>query len=169
MDPKKSLTLVGMPGSGKSTIGKLLAESLNYTFIDTDNYIEKREKKKLQQLIDEIGDESFCAIEEKCILELLPLNNHILAPGGSIIYSKKLMESLRNQSIIIFLDLPLNEIENRLKNKESRGIVGLKTKNLKELFKERVPLYKKYADLIISCDNKTELQIAEEIIKKIKG
>ncbi len=157
-----------MPGSGKSTVGKLLANSLNYKFIDTDLYIEKKEQKKLQQIIDEIGDENFCTIEETRIRELFPLTNQVLAPGGSVIYSERLMIELKNQSIIIFLDLPFNELENRLKNKESRGIVGLKIKNLKELFKERVPLYKKHADLIISCGNKTERQIAEEIIEKIK-
>lgn len=166
---EKSIILIGMPGSGKSTIGKSLANYFKYHFIDTDDYIEKKEKKSLQQLINEVGDEEFCSIEEKRVLELLPIMKCVLAPGGSIIYSKVLMQVLKNNSIIVFLDLPLKEIVIRLDNKESRGIVGLKSKNIKQLYAERIPLYNKYGDIKISCYEKSETQITEEIIIKIEN
>jgi len=164
----KSITLIGMPGSGKSTIGKLLTRQLGFTFMDTDKYIETQEKKSLQQILDDEGNEGFCKIEEKRILELLPLTNHVLAPGGSIIYSKKLMNALKNSAIIIFLDVPLLILEERLKDKNSRGIVGLKTKSLKVLYDERVPFYKKSADLMISCQGKSDDEIISEIIKRLE-
>ncbi len=90
MVKKNNITLIGMPGSGESTIGKLLAEKFNFEFIDCDKHIEQKEKMILQQIIDTKGDDKFLQIEEKRILELLPLKNYVLAPGGSIIYSKKL-------------------------------------------------------------------------------
>jgi len=163
-----NITLIGMPGSGKSTIGRALAEKLNFKFIDSDDYIEKQEKMTLQQIIDTKGDKTFCEIEEKRILELLPLKNCVLAPGGSVIYSKKVMNILKDSSVIIFLDTPLEIIEKRLVNKATRGIVRLKSKSIKELYRERVPLYKKYADIIVNCSKKSDSEIIEEIIKKLK-
>jgi shikimate kinase len=152
-----------MPGSGKSTIGILLARKLNYDFIDTDIYIEQKEQRNLQDILDEDGVDYFCKIEQERILELLPVNNHVIAPGGSVIYSKKLIAALQEASFIIFLDVPLDILQNRLENKETRGIVRLKKKSLETLYQERVPLYKKYADLVISCNDHSP----DEIIKVI--
>ena len=163
-----NITLIGMPGSGKSTIGRALAEKLNFKFIDSDDYIEKQEKMTLQQIIDTKGDKTFCEIEEKRILELLPLKNCVLAPGGSVIYSKKIMNILKDSSVIIFLDTPINDLEKWLKNKAMRGIVGLSSKSIKELYNERLPFYKKYADIIINYTNQSEKEIINEIIKKLK-
>jgi len=154
-----------MPGSGKSTIGRALAEKLNFKFIDSDDYIEKQEKMTLQQIIDTKGDKTFCEIEEKRILELLPLKNCVLAPGGSVIYSKKVMNILKDSSVIIFLDTPINDLEKWLKNKAMRGIVGLSSKSIKELYNERLPFYKKYADITIYYTNQSKKEIINEIIK----
>jgi len=156
-----------MPGSGKSTIGHLLANRLGFEFIDTDTYIEQQEKKTLQMILDSKGIEGFCRIEQKYILELLPLKNYVIAPGGSIIYSKEVMEIVQQSSIIIFLDVSLEILRTRLKNKETRGIVGLKKVSIEELYEERYPLYKKYADIIISCAEKRPLAIINEIIQKL--
>jgi len=168
---KENITLIGMPGSGKSTIGKLLAKRFDFEFIDGDEYIEKQEKMSLRQIIDTKGDEGFCKIEEKRILELLPLNDCILAPGGSIVYEKKLMNTLKNSSILIFLDLPCQVIEKRvglkMKRHEQGEIVGLKSKSIKELYEERLPLYKKYQNITINCFRKSDGEIIDEIIKKI--
>ena len=155
-----------MPGSGKSMYGKILAKRLGFKFIDPDHYIVEKEKMPLQEIIDKKGDEEFIKIEEKRILELLPLKKHVLAPGGSIVYSKKLMEALKKCSVAIFLNVPLEIIEKRLTNKATRGIVGLKSKSVRELYEERTPLYKRYADITINCSRKSDSEIAEEIIKK---
>jgi len=162
-----NVTLIGMPGSGKSMIGKLLAKKINFEFIDCDEYIEQKEKMSLQQIIDTKGDKGFCKIEKQRILELLPLKKHVIAPGGSAIYLEKLMNILKKSSLIILLNLPLNVLEQRLTNKETRGIVGLRSKSIKELYEERMPFYKKYADIIINCFNKSNSEIIHEIIKKL--
>lgn len=165
---KNNITFIGMAGSGKSTVGKLLAEKLDCKFIDCDEYIENREGNNLQQILDDLGDKKFLQLEEKRVLELLSLNNTILAPGGSVVYSKKLMKSIKKSSLVIFLDVALKIIEKRLTNKDRRGIVGLKTRSIKELYEERLPLYEKHADMIIDGFKKSSGDIAREIIIKLK-
>jgi len=162
-----NITLIGMAGSGKSVIGKLLAKKFNFKFIDCDEYIEQKEKMSLQQIIDKKGDKEFLKIEEKRILELMPPKKHVLAPGGSVIYSREVMSALKKSSCVIFFDLPLKIIEKRLTNKKTRGIVGLKSKSVRELYEERTPLYKKQADVAIDCFNKSNNQVVNEIIKKL--
>ncbi|MBD3213230.1 MAG: AAA family ATPase [Candidatus Lokiarchaeota archaeon] len=164
----ENITLIGMPGSGKSTIGKLLADELNFNFIDIDDYIEQKEGRNLQDIIDTEGNEKFCEIEEETILELLPLQNCVISPGGSVIYSKTVMKKLNQISTIIFLDLPLKVLRERLNNKESRGIVGLKSFSLPELYQERIALYKKYAEITVECEGLSPFKIINIIIKRLK-
>ncbi len=164
---KNNITLIGMPGSGKTTLGKLLAKKLNFNFIDYDKHIAKQEKMSAQQIVDTKGDGAFLKIEEERILETLPLKKHIISPGGSVVYSERLMNILKNSSLIIFLDLPLGIIEKRLTDRARRGIVGLKSKSIKELYEERAPLYKKYADITINCFKKFNNEIIEEITQKL--
>ncbi len=139
-----------MPGSGKSTLGKILAKKLNLKFIDTDKYIEKRENLTLQEIIDKKGEKEFLKIEQMRVLELFPLKNTVLAPGGSIVYSKKVMECFKKSGLIIYLEKPYNKIERALKNKKTRGIFGFKTKSIKQIYQQRKPLYEKYADLTVT-------------------
>jgi len=162
-----NIILIGMPGSGKSVIGRLLAKDIKYHFLDTDQYIEQQTQKTLQQILDGEGKDGFCQIEQETIMELLPLEKYVIAPGGSVIYSEALMETLSKNGLILFLLVSLNELESRLKNKETRGIVGLKEKSLGSLYEERQPLYMKYADMIINCTEKTPTEIKEEIKKEI--
>lgn len=152
-----------MPGVGKSTIGKELAKKLDYKFIDTDKLIEKKFGLKLYKLIQNVGEDKFLEIEEKTNLELGKFNNCVISPGGSIVYSSKAMEFLKKSSIVIFLDSRIEIITKRLINQETRGIIGLK-KGLKNLFKERQELYKRYADIIIeTADNPKK--VVRDIIK----
>ena len=157
-----------MPASGKSVVGRLFAQEISYHFLDTDQYIEQQTQKSLQEILDEKGNDTFCKIEKECILELFPLENYVIAPGGSVIYSEDLMETLQKNGIIIFLLVSLRELQSRLENKETRGIVGLKEKSLGALYEERQPLYMKYADKIVSCTDKTPAEIIEEIKKEIE-
>ena len=126
---KKNLVLVGMPGSGKSTIGILLAKSIKYPFIDTDTFIQSREGKYLQDIIDARGLETFLKIEEKRLLSL-NLSQYVIATGGSAIYSEKTMKKMKSNGTILFLDVSFELIRKRINNLYTRGIVKKPGQNL---------------------------------------
>lgn len=161
-----NITLIGMAGAGKSTIGKELAKRLNYTFIDVDRLITEKTGMPLQVLIDKQGDSALIRFEEEAILGLSNLDNCIISPGGSVIYSREAMRHLKEISKIVFLDAPFRSIVKRIPNARKRGIVGLRDRSLKELFEERLILYNKYADFSIKIRGKENVQrLAERVIK----
>ncbi|MFC1629731.1 shikimate kinase [Patescibacteria group bacterium] len=163
-----NITFIGMPGVGKSVVGKALAKKLNYKLLDIDDVVEDKTGLKLQKIIDDFGDEEFIKIEGKAILELGELNNHIISPGGSVIYSVKAMDFLKEHSTVIFLNSPFEDMRKRIKNQDTRGIVGLKKSSLEALFNERVPLYKKYADITVEVlDNFNTNSVVQKIIEEL--
>ncbi|MDR3546709.1 MAG: shikimate kinase [Candidatus Pacebacteria bacterium] len=162
----RGVTLIGMPGSGKSTIGQLLAQQLGLLFLDLDIYIAAQEKKKVAAIIGERGDTVLAQLEEKCAL-LVPLDDTVFSPGGSIVYSAKAMERAQSETDIIFLDVSLEEITKRLENAAERGIVGLREKSLEELYNERLPLYQEYADHTVNAIIPNSGSILREIRSKI--
>lgn len=160
-----NITLIGMPAVGKSSVGEDLARFLKYKFLDIDKMIVKKEKKLLQKVLDNLGDEKFIKLEGDVILSIKNPENTIFSPGGSIIYNQKAMEYLKNNSTVIFLESEFSAIEKRLSNAPVRGIVGLKNKSLKKLFEERTLLYKKYADITIKVpEHLNKTKVAKEII-----
>lgn len=159
-----NITLIGMAGAGKSTIGKVLAKRLGYTFVDVDHLITENTGMPLQTLIDVEGDTALIRFEEEAILGLGQVDSFIISPGGSVVYSEKAMEHLKKMSKIIFLDAPFRSIARRLPNARKRGIVGLRNRSLKELFEERMVLYLKYADVSIKLKGKENIQ---EVVEKI--
>jgi shikimate kinase len=161
-----NITFIGMAGAGKSTVGKRIAKRLGYDFIDIDDVIEAKTGMKLQQIIDRMGDEKFIEIEEKVVLELDNLKNHVFSPGGSIIYSQAAMDFLKRNSTVIFLDVPFRVIDARLRNRTNRGIIGLKDKPLEALFKERLILYKKYADITVPLQERIDDEKINRIIEE---
>ncbi len=162
-----NITLIGMPGAGKSTIGKKLAGKLGYKFIDLDKKIEKNENKPLQKILDSFGERNFIRIEEREILKLKDINDTVISPGGSVVYSEKSMKLLKKISAIIFLKSSLNKIKQRIRNPNNRGIVRLKEKGFERLYKEREKLYYQYADLVINADPNMN-KIIEEIKRFLK-
>lgn len=157
-----NITLIGMPGVGKSFIGKKLAKKLGYKFVDVDDLIEKEQGMKLQAFLDKEGDAKFVETEEENVLSLKG-DKIVIAPGGSVVCSRRAMEYLREISKIIYLKDSLKSIKKRVLNINSRGIVGLKNKDIWELFSERGKLYEKYADFVIDM---TDFDV-ENILKKI--
>lgn len=153
-----NITLIGMAGAGKSTIGKALAKRLNYTFIDVDRLITEKTGMPLQDLIDKQGDSALIIFEEEAILGLGQMDNCIISPGGSVIYSREAMKHLKEISKIVFLDAPFRSIVRRIPNARKRGIVGLRDRSLKELFEERLVLYNKYADFSIKIRGRENVQ-----------
>ena len=152
------ITLIGMPGAGKSSVGKRLALLLGYVFIDTDDLIIHAAGSLLQDIIDKRGDMGLIGIEEQCILGLELQDNCIIATGGSVVYSDRSMTFLRSNSTIIFLDVPYETIARRLSNVDTRGVVGLKGRGLRELYQERTGLYAAYADMTIRVTGRDRVQ-----------
>jgi shikimate kinase len=161
-----NITLIGMAGAGKSTIGRVLAKQLGYNFIDVDLLIKENTGMPLQALIDKQGDLALIKFEEETILRLNQVDNCVISPGGSVVYSENTMQHLKEISKIIFLNAPFRIIIRRLPNARKRGIVGLRDRSLKELFEERMILYQKYADYSIKLKGKESIQkIVENIIE----
>ena len=162
---KNSIVLIGMAGVGKSTVGALVARALKYEFIDLDEYIRRKDGKTVQQVIDEGGDEVLLKLEKERMREL-SLKRRVVAPGGSIIYHADLMDYLKKNTTLVYLADCYDNIEARVEgDRLDRGIVGLKTKSLKQIYDERNPLYAKYADITIDCAGKSWEEIVDEVLQ----
>jgi len=161
---KSNISLIGMPSCGKSTIGVILAKTLLLSFIDTDLLIQEKHNKLLSEIIQHEGIERFIEKESNVISSLF-CSQTCIATGGSAVYSKKAMEHLKRISTVFFIDVPFREIEKRISNIKTRGVVIDSNKSLIDIYHERYPLYKKYADVIINADKKK----IEEIVTEIKG
>lgn len=151
-----NLTFIGMPGAGKTTRGKKAAQRLGYKFVDIDKKLEQKYKLKLRQIIDKLGEKEFIRTEARTVLSLGKIINSVIAPGGSVIYSPQAMTFLKKNTLIIFLDAPFSLIKKQVGNLKRRGVIGAKTKNLRKIYQERLPLYRKYADIIINLKKKNE-------------
>lgn len=156
-----------MSGVGKSRIGKLLSTKLNYSFIDIDRMIEMGNSKKLQDIVDCLGDEKFLKLEENAIMGIGKISNSVISPGGSSIYSERAMNFLKSISKIVFLNASLEEIKRHTVDFSGRGIVGLKEKGLDRLFEERLPLYKRYAGVTIDRKDFNDDVIVNMIIENV--
>ena len=163
---RESIILIGMPASGKSTVGKMLAKELGYRFIDLDVYIREKERRPLQDIIDTEGEAALMDIEKKSMSEL-DLHRLVVAPGGSLVYYDDLMRELKKKAVIVYLNESLSGLEKHLGNAPTRGIIGLKHKSLAGLYAERTPLYMRYADIVIDSENLTCPQITRKIIEKL--
>ena len=160
-----NITLIGMPGSGKSFIGKKLAEKLGYEFFEPDKMLEDKYKLPLQLVLEKLGDESFLQDEaDITVANLENRSNFVASPGGSIIYNDKAMKYLRQISTIIYLRASLPTLKKRI-GAAPRGIVGLAKKTFDELYAERVPLYEKWSSITINADQDTDAVI-KEILKQ---
>lgn len=163
-----NITLIGMPGVGKSFLGKKLAEKLNFSFLDTDDIIEQKNHLSSQQIINKYGDNKFLELEREAILSLKKPNSMVIATGGSVVYIEEAMEFLKSFSIVVFLHSPIELIKKRLTDKEARGIIGLKKKSLEEIFSERNMLYSKYADVIVEIKKVANTdKIVDRILKNM--
>lgn len=160
----KNIVLIGMPGAGKSTIGVVLAKILGMDFVDTDLIIQKIEKTTLQNIIDEKGVDEFRNIENRVLSEV-QLKNSVIATGGSAVYGKEAMENLQKDSLIVYLKLSGKSLEERLSNLKTRGVAMKKGQTIADLYEERRPLYEKYANITIDCENMI-LEQSVEMVKK---
>lgn len=162
-----NLVLIGMPGSGKSTIGVILAKKTSRNFIDTDVLIQTSQQRTLQDILDSDGYAVLRKIEEDVIVGL-SIRNHVIATGGSAVYSHQAMTHLKSDGILIFLDVDLATLESRIGDFSTRGIAKRPDQSFDELFDERLVLYTEHADISIKCDGMTQEQVCEKIIEQIE-
>lgn len=165
---EQNVVLIGMPGVGKSTCGVLLAKALSRGFLDTDVYIQAKEGRRLQEMIDGRGRDAFCRVEERHVLSLVR-RGCVIATGGSVVYYPAAMEHLSSTGVIVHLSLPLPELERRLSNLDSRGVVMAPGQSLRELFDERKPLYARYAELTVDCTDLTHEEVVRQIIERLRA
>lgn len=151
-----------MPGAGKSTIGVVLAKMLGYQFIDSDLLIQKEEKRKLSEIIEQEGIEGFIEIENR-INSQIETEEHIIATGGSVVYGKEAMEHLGKIGTVVYLRLSCEELSKRLGNLTCRGVVIREGQGLEALYKERYPLYEKYAHITIDCEGLSIENLAQKV------
>ena len=165
VDRQKTIALIGMPGVGKSTIGAEISKRLGYELIDTDCLIRQGEGiKSLQLIIDRYGRDGFLQIESDYICNVSCQRKTVIATGGSVVYSTQAMKALCTQAFIVFLQLDLEDLKKRIRNWHSRGIVGREGRqSLQSLYEERLPLYRKYANLSFDCRGLNRKEICDRL------
>lgn len=160
---RQGISLIGMPASGKSTIGRELSRTLEMPLLDIDKWMEKHEGMPLKQAIMQKGAAYILALESRYVREQ-DLRDTIVSTPGSIIYND-VLEPLRRQTNIVWLHVPYRDIEERLAQDvtNERGIIGLAEKGLRRLYEERLPLYEQWAQYTIDCAGKQQSEITQEI------
>lgn len=159
---KKNIVLIGMPGAGKSTVGVVLAKNMGLRFVDSDICIQEQENCLLHEIIKRDGLEGFLLVENR-VNASLNVENSVIATGGSVVYGKEAMEHLGQIGTIIYLQLPYEEIADRLGDLTKRGVAVQNNQTLLDLYEERVPLYETYADITVYCHGKPIRDIVAEI------
>jgi len=159
---KRNIVLIGMPSSGKSTVGISLAQQLAMKFVDTDELICRNENRTPKDIVSTDGLESFLKIQERNIVNLNE-NGCVIATGGSVVYSDASMKHLASNGVIVYLEIGLEEVEKRVAS--GRRFARKENQSFSDIYYERVPLYKKYADIIIDCSGKG----VEELVLEIKN
>ena len=157
-----NMILIGMPGSGKSSVGVVLAKALGYGFVDGDLLIQQREGALLQDILNERGVEAFLDVEAE-VLSAIECSRTVIAPGGSCVCREGAMEQLRSLGTVVYLKLSYDEVVGRIHNLDSRGIALQPGQTLRDVYEFRTPLYEKYAHLTVEADGLTLVETVEAV------
>ena len=160
----KNIVLIGMPTSGKSTVGLELSARIGYGYIDSDSVIVARSGKNLRELIAELGNEQYLDFEAKVNSEIAALRC-VIATGGSAVYREDAMQKLKQNGVVVYLKMSYEEMERRLGDLVQRGVVLKNGFTLLDMYNERLPMYEKYADYTVEIDGKT----LEETVQAVRG
>lgn len=164
---RDNIVLIGMPGAGKSTVGVVLAKRRGLRFLDSDLVIQDTYGKLLHELIEENGAEGFWELEGT-VNAGLEVHRCVIATGGSAVYHAGAMEHLCAIGTVVYLKLSCEEIEKRLGDLNARGVTIRKGQTLQELYAERTPLYERYANMTVECDNLSLWEIVEHISDRMR-
>lgn len=157
-----NIILIGMPASGKSTVGVILAKVLKYKFIDTDLVMQNNTNQMLTEIIEQRGMQGFLDFENDTVSSVDACHT-VIATGGSVVYGEKAMKHLKSIGTVVYLKHRYEVINSRLTNISTRGVAMKNGQTLHDLFDERIPLYEKYADITIEADGLTTEQTVEKI------
>lgn len=163
----ENVILIGMPGSGKSTVGVVLAKVLGYRFVDSDLLIQEAEGKRLHEIIAERGIEGFLEVENK-VNSQIEVAKSVIATGGSVVYEEEAMEHLKKIGTVVYLRIPYKNLKRRLGSLKDRGVVLKEGQTLKDLYNERTPLYEKYAEVIVDENDMGLRETIEKVTEALK-
>lgn len=164
----ENIVLIGMPGAGKSTVGVILAKVLGMNFIDSDLLIQEREGRLLKDIIRKEGLEGYIDIENRVNRDI-SVENTVIATGGSVVYCMEAMEHFNASAKVVYIKLSYGTIRRRLGNIRQRGVVLRDGQTLLDLYKERIPLYEKYAHLTVDSEGLSIEKLMEKICIVVKG
>jgi shikimate kinase len=168
MNEDRNIVLIGMPGVGKSTVGVLLAKRMGYDFLDTDILIQALEGRSLQEIIRAEGTRRFRALEEEYICDV-QCTAHVIATGGSVVYSDRAMAHLARSGTVVFLDISLERLLHRLDDVDARGVVRAPGQTIADLYEERYPLYRRHHDIAVRTDGLAPNQVLAAILRRLPG
>lgn len=162
----RNLIFIGMPGSGKSTVGVLAAKRLGMGFVDTDLLIQEEAGRTLQDIVDHHGYQALRHIEEQVLLKL-SVENQVISTGGSAVYCDAAMRHLKASGTVVFLDIPLDVVTQRIGDYSLRGISRRPDQSLSELFDERFALYSRYADITVKGEGLSQEDVCEAVVRAL--
>ena len=157
-----NIVLIGMPGAGKSTVGVLLAKSLGKSFTDTDLVLQKAAGMKLTEILSRFGTERFKEMEDVALRSVRE-TDAVIATGGSAVFCEEGMRHLKRSGVIVYLDVPQSELESRLTEIKTRGVVMREGETVGQLLEERRPYYEKYADITVHGRRDAESTVNETV------
>lgn len=163
----KNVVLIGMPGAGKSTVGVVVAKKLGFRFVDSDLVIQEKYGKLLHELIEEHGIEGFWELENE-VNASLSMERAVIATGGSVCYEAEAMEHLGKIGTMVYLELSYDSLRERLGDLNARGVTLRPNQSLEDLYKERIPLYEKYAKVTVNCEGKQLREVALEVCRAVE-
>jgi shikimate kinase len=164
---ERNLVLIGMPGTGKSTVGHALSARLGRPFFDLDDLIEEQQGQRLEEIIHDVGFEGFLDVEAEAAIHF-DRRGTVLATGGSVVYRPEAMLALQQMGTVVFLHTRLNELERRLSDLKQRGVVVEESQSLADLFHQREPLYECWHDLKLETAGHAVEETVHEIAERIK-
>lgn len=160
---KNNIILIGMPASGKSTVGVILAKILGYNFVDADIVIQEKENRKLSEIIEEEGVQGFIDIENR-VNSQIEVEKTVISTGGSAVYGKEAMDHYKNIGKVVYLKVSMDVLTRRLNDVKQRGVVMREGQSLTSLYNERCALYEKYADITIDEKSFTMEEVVAELL-----